>query len=77
MSFSLPIHREWWEGTWKAVRYMKAEFIKQKKTKRYQYMSILIADKKLFDYELVKVWNYGIDCKKSGSAISIMLRKTL
>lgn len=56
---------------------MKAEFIKQKKTKNYQYMSILIADKKLFDYELNHIWNYGVDCKKSGSAISIMLRKAV
>ena len=56
---------------------MKAEIIKQKKTKKYQYITVLLADKSLFDYELNHVWNYGIDCKKSGGAISIMLRKAI
>ena len=40
---------------------MKAEIINQKKTKTYAYVSLLIADKKLTDYELVKKWNYGVE----------------
>lgn len=56
---------------------MKAQLLKHKKTKKYEYVSILIADQKLFDYELVHAWNYGVDCKKSGSAISILLRKKI
>ena len=56
---------------------MKSEIVKNGKTKKYEYITLLIADKKLTDYELVKKWNYGVDCKKAGSAISIVLRKTL
>lgn len=56
---------------------MKAEIIEQKKTKKFEYISLLIADEKLTNYELVKLWNYGVDCKKSGSAISILLKKAI
>jgi len=49
---------------------MKAELIGQKTTKKYKYVSLLIANQKLFDYELVKIWNGGV-------AISIMLRKKI
>jgi len=49
----------------------------RKTTKKYKYVSLLIANQKLFDYELVKIWNGGVDCKKSGSAISIILRKKI
>lgn len=56
---------------------MKTEIIKQKKTKTYEYVSLLIADKKLTDYELVKKWNYGVDCKKEGNVITVLLQKAL
>jgi hypothetical protein len=56
---------------------MKAELVNHKTTKKYQYISLLVADQKLFDYELVKIWNSGVDCKKAGSAVSVLLRKAL
>ena len=44
---------------------------------KYEYMDLVIDDKRLQDWELATKWNYGIDCIKTGSAISIILRKKL
>ena len=54
---------------------MKAEIIEKGKTKKYEYISLLVADSKLTAFDLVHKWNYGVDCKKLGSAISILLRR--
>ena len=56
---------------------MKSEIVKNGKTKKYEYITLLIADKKLIDFSLVTEWNHGVLCKKEGSAISITLRRTL
>ena len=43
---------------------MKAEIIEKGKTKKYEYISLLVADSKLTAFDLVHKWNYGVDCKK-------------
>jgi hypothetical protein len=54
---------------------IKATLQTIKKTKNYTYKNILIQDIDLIDYELVHKWNYGIDCRKAGANISILIRK--
>lgn len=56
---------------------MHAFINEHKTTKKYKYINLLIADNVLFDYDLVKKWNNGIDCHKAGSVVSVILRQKI
>jgi hypothetical protein len=54
---------------------MKATLAPYKTTKHYTYKNILIQDMDLIDYELVHKWNCGVNCRKAGATITIIVRK--
>jgi hypothetical protein len=56
---------------------MKAEYIEVGKKREYEYKKILLADKGLEKWQLVKKWNSGVDIKKEGSAIVVLLRRRI
>ena len=59
---------------------MKTEYIKQGKKRKYEYLTLLITDKKLKNWEISTIWGMHapvLDISKNGSGISIMLRKTI
>ena len=53
----------------------KVDILKEDNTKTYQYITLVVKDKKLKPYELYKIWNYGYCVNKDGSKITIGLRK--
>lgn len=59
---------------------MKVVYTEITKAKKYEHTRLLIADKKLEDWELNTEWGSyepRIDIQKDGNAISIGLRKVI
>lgn len=56
---------------------MKATITNYGEGRKYKHINLLIADERLKDWELNHIWNYGVDCKKDGGVITILLRKRI
>jgi hypothetical protein len=44
---------------------------------QYEYKNLMVSGKELEGWEINKVWNKGSDCRKTGSVISVILKRKL
>jgi hypothetical protein len=56
---------------------MIADYTDVVKKREYEYKNLLVADKGLEEWQLVKKWDNGFEIKKDDSAISILLRRKM